>query len=354
MKDKITVYLFLGYIFIFSICNVLIPDEEISTSERRRLNEFPKFELTNEYISKLEDYLLDHFPLRDNFRSIKAKFNYKLLNKLDNNNIYLKDNYIFKSNYPTNKESINNFINIIESLKGHLTENNKTYLMIVPDKNYYLNDKNFLQIDYDYIYKELEKLDMEMIDIRKELSIDDYYETDTHWKQERLNKVVKAMSKTMDFEYEEIKYKENKYNNFYGVYYGESALNRKPETLTYLTNDLLDEVEVKYFENKDLNKIYNINNLTNFDSYDVYLDGPSSFIEIFNDKSKSNKELVIFRDSFGSSLSPLLVNYYKKITIIDNRYFRSDFLKDVIEFKDQDILFMYSTLLINDSYSLKG
>ena len=161
------------------------------------------------------------------------------------------------------------------------------------------------------------------------------------------------MSKTMNFEYEEISYKENKYNNFYGVYYGESALNRKPETLTYLTNDLLDEVEVKYFENKNLNKIYNTNNLTNLDSYDVYLDGPSSFIEIFNEKSSSNKELVIFRDSFGSSLSPLLVNYYKKITIIDNRYFRSQFFGDVIEFKDQDVLFMYSTLLINDSYSLK-
>ena len=27
--------------------------------------------------------------------------------------------------------------------------------MIIPDKNYYLKDKNFLQIDYDYIYQEL-------------------------------------------------------------------------------------------------------------------------------------------------------------------------------------------------------
>ena len=90
------------------------------------------------------------------------------------------------------------------------------------------------------------------------------------------------------------------------------------------------------------------------DSYDVYLDGASSFIEITNNNSINDKELVIFRDSFGSSLSPLLVKYYKKITLIDNRYISRDNYKDLIEFNDQDILFMYSTLFINDSSSLKG
>ena len=41
-------------------------------------------------------------------------------------------------------------------------------------------------------------------------------------------------------------------------------------------------------------------------------------------KADTEKELVIFRDSFGSSISPLLINYYSKITIIDNRYISSN------------------------------
>ena len=354
MKNKIIVYTYLTFIVVFSLLHIVIKDNEISKTERRELKEFPTFELSNTYITDIEDYLLDHFPLRDTFRSVKANFNLKVLNKLDNNNIYIKDNYIYKSNYPTNKKSINNFINNINKINSMLSPNNKSYIMIIPDKNYYLNDENFLHIDYKYIYNEINKLNINKIDIKDTLNINDYYETDTHWKQENLNKVVKKMSNIMDFNYREIKYKENTYNNFYGVYYGESAINRKPEKLTYLTNSIIDNVRVEYLENKKLKEVYNINNLGSLDPYEVYLDGASSFIEIYNKRSSSSKELVIFRDSFGSSLSPLLINFYSKITIIDNRYISSNIFKDYIEFNNQDVLFMYSTLIINDSFSLKG
>ena len=354
MKDKIIVILFIGYICIFSLLHIILPDKEISSSERRKLVSFPKIEMTNEYISKIDEYLLDHFPFRDKFRGIKALFNYKILNKLDNNNIYLKDNYIFKSNYPTNDKSINHFIKTTNTLKNKLSEKNNVYMMIIPDKNYYLKDKDFLQIDYDYIFSKVDEIDIEKIDIKNILELNDFYETDTHWKQERINKVIEKMNKTMNFNYKKIEYKENVYNNFYGVYYGESALDRKPEKLTYLTNDILDNVKVTYLEDPSLKTIYNKDNLKGLDSYDVYLDGPSAYIEIENKDATTDKELVIFRDSFGSSLTPLLVPYYKKITVIDNRYFHSDFLGNLIEFKNQDVLFVYSTLLINESLSLKG
>ena len=111
MKDKIIVFLFIGYLFTFSILHIVIKDKEISETERRNLKTFPQFKLTNNYITEIDEYLLEHFPFRDEFRSIKANFNYNILNKLDNNNIYLKDNYIYKSNYPTNYKSIENFKN---------------------------------------------------------------------------------------------------------------------------------------------------------------------------------------------------------------------------------------------------
>lgn len=353
MKNKITTYLFITYIFIFSILGIIIKDETISKTERRKLQTFPQFTLTSEYINKIDKYFLDHFPLRDNFRSIKANYNYLFLRKFDNNNIYLKNNYIFKSMYPTNKQSISNFINKIEQINSLLTNNNKTYIMIIPDKNYYINDKTFLQIDYDYLYNEINKLNINSIDIRNILSLNDFYETDTHWRQENLTKVVKKMSEIMNFNYQENTYQENNYNNFYGVYYGESATNRQPETLTYLTNNELLNIKVSYLENKNLHTIYNLEKLESFDSYEVFLDGASSFIEIFNEQSTSNKELIIFRDSFSSSLAPLLTNYYKKITLIDARYISSNNYLELIKFNNQDIIFIYSTLLVNNSSSLK-
>lgn len=354
MKNKIITYLFLGFIFTFSILHILIPDNEISNSERRKLSTFPEFKLSSTYIEDIDSYLLDHFPLRDTFRSIKATYNYKILHKLDNNNIYLKDNYIFKSEYPTNKTSISNFISKTNELKNLLTEKNNSYIMIIPDKNYYIKDSNFLSIDYKYLYNEIDKLNMNTIDIRDILSLNDYYETDTHWKQENISKVVKQMSYKMNFNYQDQTYKKNTYNNFYGVYYGESAIYRKPEVLTYLTNDTISNSVVKYLENDKLTTVYNLDNLKSLDAYEVYLDGASSLIEITNLNSKTNQELIIFRDSFGSSLSPLLIEYYDKITIIDNRYISSNYIKEYVKFTNQDILFMYSTLLVNNSTTLKG
>ena len=99
------------FISLFGLFHIILKDQEISSTERRKLNTFPEIELTSEYIEKIDKYLLDHFPLRDTFRSVKALYNYKVLNQLDNNNIYLKNNYIFKSEYPTNKDSISFFIN---------------------------------------------------------------------------------------------------------------------------------------------------------------------------------------------------------------------------------------------------
>ncbi|MBQ8234561.1 MAG: hypothetical protein IJZ36_03145 [Bacilli bacterium] len=352
MKNKIIVFTFLGYIFIFGILGIVFKDMEISYSERRKLKTFPNFSFTNTYVSDLDKYFLDHFPFRDTFRSIKAKFNYNVLNKLDNNGIYLKDNYIFKSLYPTNNSSIDKFINVVNKL-GSDFKGNK-YLMVIPDKNYYLNDDNFLHIDYEYLYNKMDDIGFINIDIRDIMKLDDYYYTDTHWKQENLDKVIEYMGSIMDFKYVKDGYIKNTYDKFYGVYYGESALGRNPEVLTYLTNDVIDNAYVKYLENDKLDSVYNINNLSSMDSYNVYLDGASSFIEIYNDNSISDRELIIFRDSFGSSIAPLLIKYYSKITLIDNRYISKDNYSDLIEIKNQDVLFMYSTLIVNNSSTLKG
>ena len=354
MKNKILVIVFVVYISFFSVLGIIIPDKQISNTERRKLNSFPEFEFDEEWISDVDKYLLDQFVFRDEFRSLKALYNYRVLGKLDNNGIYLKDNYIFKSNYPTNYDSIDSFKKKISKLSELFSSENNVYMMIIPDKNYYLESDDFLDIDYEYIYKEMSGFSFKYIDIREEMELDDYYQTDTHWRQEKLDKVIRKMSVVMDFSYEEVVYQKKTFTSFYGVYYGESAVWREPEELIYLDSDIFDGVTVKYLENSELSSIYNEEKLDGLDAYDVYLDGASSYIEIVNDKATTDRELVIFRDSFGSSLSPLLVNYYSKITLIDNRYISSDNFKDMIEFNNQDILFMYSTLFINESGSLKG
>jgi hypothetical protein len=89
------------------------------------------------------------------------------------------------------------------------------------------------------------------------------------------------------------------------------------------------------------------------DPYDVFLSGSVSLLTIENPKSATDRELVIFRDSFGSSLAPLLVESYAKVTLVDIRYLQSERLGQFLQFDDQDVLFLYSTLVLNNSETLK-
>ena len=143
------------------------------------------------------------------------------------------------------------------------------------------------------------------------------------------------------------------YEPFYGVYSGQAALNINPDKLIYLTNETISNSKVYYYEDKNNNTVYPVEKLNNLDKYDIYLGGASSYIEITNPNNQSGRELVIFRDSFGSSLAPLLIEAYSKITLIDIRYITSDVYLNMIEFNNQDILFLYSTLIVNNSSTLK-
>ena len=98
--------------------------------------------------------------------------------------------------------------------------------------------------------------------------------------------------------------------------------------------------------------MYDKDKLSSRDLYDVFLSGPVSVLTVENPAANTDKELIVFRDSFGSSIAPLLSEGYAKITLVDIRYLRADLLERFIEFKNQDVLFLYSTSVLNHSETL--
>lgn len=141
---------------------------------------------------------------------------------------------------------------------------------------------------------------------------------------------------------------------FYGAYYGQAALKLKPDTIVYLTNDIINNATVYDHIDKTYSKIYMEEKFTGVDSYDFFLSGAKSILTITNPEAVFDKELIIFRDSFGSSIAPLLLMSYSKVTLVDLRYIRTDMLGDYLDFsKDADVLFLYNTLILNNSYMLK-
>ncbi|MCI8567868.1 MAG: hypothetical protein HFG48_00955, partial [Bacilli bacterium] len=124
------------------------------------------------------------------------------------------------------------------------------------------------------------------------------------------------------------------------------------DKLKFLSNDQIKSAKVKHLEYGD-KSVYDMDKVNGSDLYNIFLSGPSSLIEIDNVNSICDKELIIFRDSFASSFTPLLIPYYSKITLVDLRYIKMDLVSDYLDFTNKDVLFMYSTLIVNDSNILK-
>lgn len=366
MKIKNTAYVIVFSLFfaVFSVACYIKPDTEFSQGERRLLAQRPELSaetvFSGEFSENFESYAADQFPLRDKFRTLKAIFSTKVLNKADNNGLYFKEGHISKIEYPVNEKmtehAAERFKFIYDSyIKG---KDIKTYISIVPDKNYFLAEKNgYLSIDYEKFINDFKGKTAfaKYIDITHLLDLDDYYRTDSHWRQERIVDVAEHLALEMGEELPEIQYAINTYNKpFYGVYAGQSALLVHPDELRYLTNKVLDNSRVTYYDTgmPRSGKMYNMEKADGKDPYEMFLSGTTPLVNIENPYIDSDRELIIFRDSFGSSLSPLLSQGYKKTTVVDIRYVQSSFLGNLIDFKNQDVLFIYSTTMINNSMGL--
>ena len=340
------------------------PTHDISDSERRKLAQMPEITLDaildGKFMSKFEDFTLDQFPLRDTFRQLKARFHYDVLRQGDNNDIYVADGYAAKLEYPLNEVSVTGALDKFRYLYDRYLQDTscKVFVSVVPDKGLYLAGKHgYPAMDYQAMFRAVEEgMDwVQFVDISDLLTASDYYRTDTHWRQEHILNVAQRLCDAMNTgafaagELTEMAVD----RPFYGVYYGQAALPMEPEEIRYLTNDLLDRCTVYNFENGKTTAIYDMEKLQSRDLYDIYLSGAASLLEITNPAATADRELVVFRDSFGSSLIPLLVKDYASVTVVDTRYIAPDLLGQYLEFDSQDVLFLYSTLILNSSGSLK-
>ena len=340
------------------------PAKEISEAERRKLNQMPEITLENlwegQFMGKFEKFTLDQFPLRDTFRSLKALFHYNALQQLDNNEIYMADGYAAKLEFPLNTSSVDHAAKRFNAFyEKYLKEQGSAvYMTIVPDKGYYLAQQSgYPAMDYAAMFGSFAQ---QMpwathIDITDLLDYEDYYRTDTHWRQEKLLDVAGKISAALgvtapnadDFTVTKVE------RPFYGVYYGQAALPMDAEELYYLRSDLLEQCQVYQYESQSYTQVYDLSKLDSLDLYDVFLSGPKSLMTIENPNATTDRELIIVRDSFGSSIAPLLVQDYAKVTLVDIRYLNLNTLERFLEFNGQDVLFLYSTLVLNNSETIQ-
>ena len=350
------------------------PAKETSASERRPLAQFPELStqtiLDGKFMANFEDYSLDQFPGRDLFRQLKALVHYNVLQQQDNNGYYFAEGYIGKLDHVINDKSVAQAMRKLNFLyENYLKDaDTKVYLSVIPDKGYYLAEQNgYLAMDYEKLFATVKEQTpwAEYIDITDTLALENYYRTDTHWKQETLLPVAQKLTAAMgmtapkaeDFTAKPVDFP------FYGVYYGQAAASMAPDQLQVMESANLSGCKVYTYDNK-LQKVevpmYHMEKLTSDDPYNMYLSGARvGMVQIENPNAATDRKLVVFRDSFGSSIAPLLVQDYASVTLIDIREIPSANLQILAErigldFTGADVLMLYSTTVLNlDPQELK-
>ena len=356
LRAILTAVLFCGFLVFFLVAAILSPDKEYSAYERRPLRQAPVYEESESlsaYFADWETYLTDQFYLRDGFRFLKSGFASNIFLQSDVNGYYSVGGSQAELLYPMNEETILQNVKLLESLRQTHFANSSAYYAVIPDKSYYMGAA--LGLDYGEIDRIFaETLDATAIPLSDSLTLFDYYNTDIHWKQENLKDVYETIRGKMGNHLPPFAnggYREQSAGEFYGVLYGQAAMPAIRDEMRYLTNATIDGLKVSVIDTGKEGKIYDLEGFAGDDPYDLYLGGESAMIRIENPSAPSEKKLIIFRDSFGRSIAPLLAEGYSEIVLIDLRWIRSAFLTNFPDLiaadENTDVLFLYSAQVLN-------
>lgn len=357
--DKMFVLIVMLVFYGFSVLCLLKPAEDISYAERRKLARFPELSLedimSGKFMDRFEKYAADQLPFRQTFKGLKSAYEMYIEGKKDIDGLYINDGYIVKQEYPLNEESVFHAAERFGYIYDRYLKECDVYLSIIPDKNYFADPDEHLKADYEKMVRIMcNSMEYaQYIDIFGELELRDYYITDPHWRQESIapvaNTLLKGMGNDEYWDFTKVYID----TTFYGAYYGQLALSWAGDRLAYVSNPYIQYAKAYDYENDREIWVYDLDAAEGTDPYEMYMYGSLSLVSISNPIPENGKELIIFRDSFASSIAPMLLSEYDRIILVDIRYISIDVLEKYIDFKDKDVLFLYSTTVLNNSEVIK-
>ncbi|MCL2752821.1 MAG: hypothetical protein FWE44_01575 [Defluviitaleaceae bacterium] len=370
-RDILTIAIFLLIIFGLGIAFFVMPDIANSRTERRLMARPPVVSaggiLSGQTMTDLEPYMQDQFPARELFRTINAMTRRYALGQRDHNGYFLAGGHLSQMEHPLNDAAAIENARWLAGMSHNLFQGMNVFYAIIPDKNYFLAPSHgFLHLDY---YEFMEIIHRYMgshnyIDLFEIMSLDDFYRTDIHWRQEALHPIAEHIANAMGATLPPAdSFTSHTLPNFRGNFHGAAALPVRADELVFLTNQYTENAIVhtlmeqnrefvfsRYvtFQGEELRLgVYNPRLFEGLDGYDMFLAGAQAIITVYAPNAATDRELIIFRDSFGSSIAPLFLGGYSKITLVDIRYISSHLLSNFIDFNDQDILFLYSVPILN-------
>lgn len=346
--------LFLAFIGLFFVLNLVIPDKDFSEQENRRLQTLPKFSFEDLFEGKFtldfEDYVTDQFAFRDSWISLKARSEL-LSGKAENNGVYLcQGGQLLEAfSYPR-QDSLDDSLSAIDTLakKSEIP----VYFALIPSAAELHselfpagtpNDSQKELIDYAYSAVSANNIDIYSA-LAQHADEEIFYRTDHHWTTLGAYYGYTAVAEAMGFEPVPL----SEYNatevtdSFQGTTWSTSGYSWvEPESITTYVEQG-DAIITNYPNGAPVeSSLYVESFLEVKDKYSYFYGGTTPLLTIETGNTDA-PSLLIIRDSYMDSMSPFLFEHFSTIHIIDLRWYKTS-LNAYIQSKDIDnILVCYS------------
>ena len=272
---------------------------------------------------------------------------------------------VYRNEKELDEKSIDRAIGKFQKFtEDYCGESQRVFLALIPSKNGYLNAENghLNEAEFAILQSVYDKWGRNFIDLSVCLDLEDYYRTDPHWRQERLGAVLRGLGAALEFDTDTVlngdrvlseNWTEEVLTTEYIGVYGDEVDGIPAEEMTVLRHPAMEGYIVRNGETGEEIPLYDTAKLSERDPYELFVGGPLSLVTIENPNAGNDRHLVVVRDSFGSALLPLLAQSYAKVTAVDIRYMMPNLVGNFVDFTDADVLFLYSSTVLNNSITLK-
>lgn len=347
------------FILAVLIINFIVPDKGFSQKENRVLASRPAISVSQltsgKFADGYETYVNDQFFLRDWWITLRAA-SQRILGNTKENGVFLgKNGYLMEDFTAPSQERLNRTVNAMEDFATRHSELPQ-YALIAPNAVNILSDKLPAlaaatdQNPYlDATASALEKAGVTFVDVRDTLSQHKedniYYHTDHHWTTQGAYFAYLQLAKVLGINSSSISYDKLPVSkSFQGTLSAKSGFraSKKEEMDVFLPRDEVPSSVVNYVdEQKKTASFYDTSQLETRDKYAMFFGGNHSKV-VITTPTEENRTLLVIKDSYANSLVPFLAPFYRKIVLVDPRYFYDD-LEELMQVEEiQEVLYLYN------------
>lgn len=348
-------YLLAGMILLVTLFGLLTKDRVFSPNENRNLAQRPKITISaivdGTFLSDLSTYYADQFPGRDSWLSIQLWLN-KLMGSKEAGGVYLcKDHYLMQIPGQPNEVYLKKNLADMEAFAKTYPEVNMV-AAIVPNAVTVYADKLPKNAPVRDQREDLKQLDaaltqVKFVDVTKTLCDKNteelFYRTDHHWTSlgaaYAFEKIAPALNLKAPALSDYIRYTVS--DTFEGTLSSKSGSHKVTDKVELFVPKTKVEYFVQRPDTEAICSMYNREALDAKDHYTVFFGGNYPRIDI-STTAETQKNLLVFKDSYANCFIQFLYPYYENITIVDPRYYYDNVETIMKTGGITDVLFLYN------------